>query len=264
VQSKKKKVIVEDEDSENSIVHKSSKKVKDDDFIILSEEDEELFDSDDGGNSNADYSQSESGNKRKRLKKSKGNSNSVKKTLKKSKEFQTPKTDKKQVSSQGFTTTSSSLTKFSEKISTFSAEKTPSIIKKASKEKIDETVESPIDTTNKLILPEGVVGIGSHEHNSFDFLIPKNRRDKNGKYVEDVGYNPRTLFLTESFIKSQTPAMAQWWSFKAENMDTVLFFKVFFLFFFYLNFFLYIAFYIDIPQNQTYFMIYMYFPKVIQ
>jgi DNA mismatch repair protein MSH6 len=27
-------------------------------------------------------------------------------------------------------------------------------------------------------------------------------------------------------MQEQTPAMAQWWQFKSENMDTVLFFKV--------------------------------------
>lgn len=32
--------------------------------------------------------------------------------------------------------------------------------------------------------------------------------------------------MPESFLKEQTPALAQWWQFKSENMDTVLFFKV--------------------------------------
>ena len=39
-------------------------------------------------------------------------------------------------------------------------------------------------------------------------------------------YNPRTLLVDKKFMSDQTPAMAQWWLLKAENMDTVLFFKV--------------------------------------
>lgn len=61
-----------------------------------------------------------------------------------------------------------------------------------------------------VILPEGVLGRGSHEHNSFAFLKPENRQDKNRKRINELGYNPRTLYLPESFLKDQTPAMKQW------------------------------------------------------
>lgn len=77
-----------------------------------------------------------------------------------------------------------------------------------------------------LLLPEGVVGQGSHEHNGFEFLRPENRRDANGLRPDHPDYNPRTLKVPATFLKEQTPAMAQWWQFKAQNMDTVLFFKV--------------------------------------
>ena len=77
-------------------------------------------------------------------------------------------------------------------------------------------------------LPEGVYGLGSHEHDDFDFL--KDRRDKNGNRPGDVGYNPRTLLISNSFIEKETPAMKQWWEFKRNNMDVILFFKVCFLF----------------------------------
>jgi len=77
-----------------------------------------------------------------------------------------------------------------------------------------------------LNLPEGVVGRGSHEHNQFAFLYPENRRDGAGVKYGEPGYNARTLTVPSKFLSEQTPAMAQWWQFKAANMDTVLFFKV--------------------------------------
>jgi DNA mismatch repair protein MSH6 len=44
-----------------------------------------------------------------------------------------------------------------------------------------------------MLLPEGVVGLGSHEHNSWDFLKPAHRKDKNGRRPDHPDYNPRTL-----------------------------------------------------------------------
>jgi DNA mismatch repair protein MSH6 len=40
-------------------------------------------------------------------------------------------------------------------------------------------------------------------------------------------YNPRTLYVPPSFLKNETAAMQQWWELKSQNMDTVLFFKVY-------------------------------------
>ena len=88
------------------------------------------------------------------------------------------------------------------------------------------TAMSQPDSLMKIDLPEGVVGRGSHEHNSFSFLLPENRKDNRGRRPDHPDFNPRTLFVPPDFLKKQTPAMAQWWIFKAENMDTVLFFKV--------------------------------------
>lgn len=88
---------------------------------------------------------------------------------------------------------------------------------------------SPMTTTGgqSFQLPEGVVGRGSHEHNSFAFLTDAGVRcDADGHKVDDPLYNPRTLKVPKQFLADQTPAMAQWWVFKAQNMDTVLFFKV--------------------------------------
>lgn len=81
-------------------------------------------------------------------------------------------------------------------------------------------------TPSMPVLPEGVVGRGSHEHNAFDFLHPNMRKDKDGNRPDSLKYNPRTCFVPQSFVLKQTPAMAQWWILKQDNMDTVLFFKV--------------------------------------
>ena len=81
-------------------------------------------------------------------------------------------------------------------------------------------------TPSMPVLPEGVVGRGSHEHNTFDFLHPNMRKDKDGNRPDSLKYNPRTCFVPQSFVLKQTPAMAQWWILKQDNMDTVLFFKV--------------------------------------
>jgi DNA mismatch repair protein MSH6 len=84
---------------------------------------------------------------------------------------------------------------------------------------------TPYEPTG-LILPEGVHGLGSHEHNGFDFLQPGKIKDKNGNRPDHPLYNPRTLYIPASVLKDQTPAMGQWWLIKQDNMDTVLFFKV--------------------------------------
>eukprot|EP00752_Nemacystus_decipiens_P016520 g14766.t2 len=84
---------------------------------------------------------------------------------------------------------------------------------------------SPPKPPSSTPLPEGVLDTGRHKHHSFDWLY-KNRVDANRRKPEDPLYNPRTLYVPPSFLKKETPAMVQWWKFKSENMDTVLFFKV--------------------------------------
>jgi len=94
--------------------------------------------------------------------------------------------------------------------------------------------ETPTENSNLVtqpskpmpILPEGVFGTGTHDHDTLDFLTPKNRRDKDKKAMNDPDYNQRTLLVPQKFLTEQTPAMQQWWEIKSANMDTVLFFKV--------------------------------------
>jgi len=82
------------------------------------------------------------------------------------------------------------------------------------------------NSNTSLTSPEGVVGRGSHEHNFFDFLQPTTLKDHLLRPRTHPEFNRRTLHVPNSFLKDQTPAMLQWWAFKKDNMDTVLFFKV--------------------------------------
>ena len=76
------------------------------------------------------------------------------------------------------------------------------------------------------ILAEGVCGMGHHDHDKMTFLMPEHRLDSKGRPMTHPDYNPRTLRVPDKVLKEATPAMAQWWKLKADNMDTVLFFKV--------------------------------------
>jgi DNA mismatch repair protein MSH6 len=44
--------------------------------------------------------------------------------------------------------------------------------------------------------------------------------------MDDLEYDGTTLFIPQDFIKKSTPAMQQYWNFKADNFDKVLFFKL--------------------------------------
>ena len=92
------------------------------------------------------------------------------------------------------------------------------------------STESPLHTSPAVAtlseeLTEGVGGYGSHEHHRWDFLL-KTRKDKFGRSPDHPEFNPRTISFPPSFLKDQTPAMKQWCEVKADNFDTVLFFKV--------------------------------------
>ena len=72
---------------------------------------------------------------------------------------------------------------------------------------------------------KGALQAGEHRHNSLAFLKPANRKDARGVRMGAPGFNPRTLHVPEDFMRKETPAKQQWWTFKAQNMDTVLFFR---------------------------------------
>ena len=59
-----------------------------------------------------------------------------------------------------------------------------------------------------------------------DFLKPENIKDKNGNSPNSDQYDCNTLYVPPDFLKKQTPAMRQFWEFKSQNFDKVLFFKL--------------------------------------
>ncbi|XP_061180194.1 DNA mismatch repair protein Msh6-like isoform X2 [Saccostrea echinata] len=63
-------------------------------------------------------------------------------------------------------------------------------------------------------------------HLKLDFLQPEKIKDAKKKSKSDPDYDPKTLYVPESFLKQQTPAMRQWWELKSKHFDAVLFFKM--------------------------------------
>ena len=59
-----------------------------------------------------------------------------------------------------------------------------------------------------------------------DFLKPENIKDKNGNRPDSEQYDCNTLYVPPEYLKKQTPAMRQFWEFKSQNFDKVLFFKL--------------------------------------
>lgn len=70
------------------------------------------------------------------------------------------------------------------------------------------------------------VGRGEHDHDKFAFLKPANLQDAHKRRPDHPDYDPTSLYVPESFVKEATPAMKQWWAFKALNYDCVLLFKM--------------------------------------
>ncbi|GAV87389.1 MutS_V domain-containing protein/MutS_I domain-containing protein/MutS_II domain-containing protein/MutS_IV domain-containing protein/MutS_III domain-containing protein [Cephalotus follicularis] len=64
----------------------------------------------------------------------------------------------------------------------------------------------------------------AREAHKFHFL--RERRDAKGRHPGDKNYDPRTLYLPPDFLKSLSGGQRQWWEFKSNHMDKVLFFKM--------------------------------------
>ncbi|KAI3384099.1 hypothetical protein SNEBB_006452 [Seison nebaliae] len=79
--------------------------------------------------------------------------------------------------------------------------------------------ENLIKTNNSLVK-------NRFTHENFDFLKEKYLKDAMERRPDHPNYDPSTLFIPSSFIKSLTPGMTQWWKIKSENFDKLLFFKV--------------------------------------
>ena len=64
------------------------------------------------------------------------------------------------------------------------------------------------------------------KHLGLKFLQLSRRKDKELRPVEHLDYDPTTLHVPGDFLSEQTPGHQQWWLFKANHFDTILFFKV--------------------------------------
>ncbi|XP_058826116.1 probable DNA mismatch repair protein Msh6 [Topomyia yanbarensis] len=63
-------------------------------------------------------------------------------------------------------------------------------------------------------------------HQKLDFLKPEKIKDIHGNKLGSEKYDPRTLYVPESYLNTLTPGMRQWWELKSRHMDCILFFKV--------------------------------------
>ncbi|CAG2121307.1 unnamed protein product, partial [Medioppia subpectinata] len=89
----------------------------------------------------------------------------------------------------------------------------------------EESFVSVVDYTNEQS------GAKEWTHYSYEFLKPEKLKDKKGRFRLLNGevnpeYDATTLSVPESFLNNCTPALKQWWVFKCQHYDVVLFFKV--------------------------------------
>lgn len=84
----------------------------------------------------------------------------------------------------------------------------------------------PVPNTFESILTgDAAERFGRRQIEKFGFL-GAGRRDACRRLPGDANYDPRTLYLPPSFLKSLSGGQRQWWEFKSKHMDKVLFFKM--------------------------------------
>ena len=66
----------------------------------------------------------------------------------------------------------------------------------------------------------------TYKHNDHPFLQPDKIKDRDGRKKDDPDYDPKTLYVPDSFMQNQTPGQRQWWQLKSQYFDVVLFFKM--------------------------------------
>ena len=90
---------------------------------------------------------------------------------------------------------------------------------------------SVTESTKKKLAMFGAAGQEDEEtknfkHNDHPFLQPDRIKDAEGRTKNDPDYDPRTLYIPESFLREQSPGQRQWWELKAQYFDVILFFKM--------------------------------------
>ncbi|PAN12331.1 hypothetical protein PAHAL_2G259800 [Panicum hallii] len=85
--------------------------------------------------------------------------------------------------------------------------------------------EQTTGNANTALTGEAAERFGQRDVEKFKFL-GEGRKDAKGRRPGSPGYDPRTLLLPSQFLKSLTGGQRQWWEFKSQHMDKVLFFKM--------------------------------------
>ncbi|CAO2194423.1 unnamed protein product [Urochloa humidicola] len=85
--------------------------------------------------------------------------------------------------------------------------------------------EQTTGNANTALTGEAAERFGQRDVEKFKFL-GAGRKDAKGRCPGSPGYDPRTLLLPSQFLKSLTGGQRQWWEFKSQHMDKVLFFKM--------------------------------------
>ena len=107
--------------------------------------------------------------------------------------------------------------------------KTKNKSRKKNKDSDDEEDDVNEDEESAISNEEGLAktDFQANPHDALpDFLKPENIKDKNGNTPDSPQYDCNTLYIPPDYLKKQTPAMRQFWEFKSQNFDKVLFFKL--------------------------------------
>ncbi|GJW16990.1 DNA mismatch repair protein MSH6, partial [Tanacetum coccineum] len=89
--------------------------------------------------------------------------------------------------------------------------------------KTESPISQPASVKPPTFVNNDVVGdradrFTAREEEKFKFL-GKDRKDANKRSPGDENYDPRTLYLPPTFLKSLTGGQRQWWEFKSKHMD---------------------------------------------
>uniref|UniRef100_K3ZQ28 DNA mismatch repair protein n=1 Tax=Setaria italica TaxID=4555 RepID=K3ZQ28_SETIT len=85
--------------------------------------------------------------------------------------------------------------------------------------------EQTTGNANTALTGEAAERFAQRDVEKFKFL-GEGRKDAKGRRPGSPGYDPRTLLLPSQFLKGLTGGQRQWWEFKSQHMDKVLFFKM--------------------------------------
>ena len=86
--------------------------------------------------------------------------------------------------------------------------------------------ESKSEKPTKEVKNDEEDGCMTKVHMNYPFLKPNKIMDKKRRRPDDPDYDPGTLHVPDAFLNEQSPGQRQWWDFKTDHFDKVLFFKM--------------------------------------